>query len=179
MSAGIMTRFKEAGQSAMSAHRPWSEFFDLSALSLPPNSSESTTRLLQNLTHFRSNYAMAVLVVLFLSLVYHPLSLLVFLAVFAAWVLLYFSREDDLEVFGLPVPERVVMAVLGVVTVVALVLTHVWLNVVVSGAVGVVLVGVHAVFRGTEDLVMEDKESPYGALLSEDDPDSHGNYTIM
>lgn len=70
------------------------------------------------------------------------------------------------------------MPVLGVVTVVALVLTHVWLNVVVSAVIGVALVCFHAVFRGTEDLVMDDQESPYGALLS-DDPDSRGNYTIM
>ncbi|KAL6192163.1 hypothetical protein ACLB2K_038550 [Fragaria x ananassa] len=178
MSTGIVTRFKEAGQSAMAAHRPWSEFSDLSALSLPRNLSDATTRLFQNSTHFRSNYAMLVLVVLFLSLLYHPVSLIVFLLVFAAWVFFYFSRDDDVSVFGFFVGDRVVMAVLGVVTVVALVLTHVWLNVVVSGVVGAVVVCVHAVFRGTEDLVMEDEESPYGALLS-DDPDPRGNYTIM
>ncbi|KAM5552950.1 PRA1 family protein D [Rosa sericea] len=178
MSTGIVTRFKEAGQSAMAAHRPWSEFADPTALSLPSNLSDATTRLFQNLTHFRSNYAMVLLVVLFLSLIYHPVSIIVFLIVFAAWVFFYFSRDEELVVFGFPVGDRVVMAVLGVVTVVALVLTHVWLNVVVSGVVGVVLVCLHAVFRGTEDLVMEDKESPYGALL-QDDADPSGNYTIM
>ena len=178
MSTGIVTRFKEASQSAMAAHRPWAEFVDLSALSLPLNLSEATPRLFQNLTHFRSNYAMVLLVVLFLSLVYHPISIIVFLIVFAAWVFFYFSRDEPVVVFGFPIGDRVVMPVLGVVTVVALVLTHVWLNVVVSAVIGVALVCFHAVFRGTEDLVMDDQESPYGALLS-DDPDTRGNYTIM
>lgn len=65
---------------------------------------------------------------------------------------------------------------LGVVTVVALLLTRVWVNVVASIAIGVAVVCLHALFRGTEDLVTDDQDSPYGTLLS-DDP--QGNYTII
>ncbi|KAM0985372.1 hypothetical protein ACFX2I_012567 [Malus domestica] len=178
MSAGLVSQFKEATQTARATLRPWGELLEPTALSLPSGLSDATTRLAQNLTHFRSNYALIALIVLFLSLLYHPFSIIVFLIVFAAWLVLYFSRDQPLEVFGFVVPDRVVMVVLAVVTVVALVLTHVWVNVVVSGVIGVVLIGLHAVFRGTEDLVMDDQESPYGALLS-DDADPSGNYTIM
>ncbi|KAM2448155.1 hypothetical protein PS1_018395 [Malus domestica] len=68
------------------------------------------------------------------------------------------------------------MVVLALVTMVALVLIKEE-NI---GVIGVVLIGLHVVFRGMEDLdlVMDDQESPYGALLS-DDADPSGNYTIM
>ncbi|KAL6292134.1 hypothetical protein ACE6H2_000276 [Prunus campanulata] len=178
MSTGLVSQVKEVGQSAIATLRPWGELLEPTALSLPSNLSEATTRLAQNLTHFRSNYTLVLLIVLFLSLLYHPVSIIVFLIIFAAWLVLYFSRDQPLEVFGFTVGDRVVMVVLGVVTVLALVLTHVWLNVVVSVVIGVALVSLHAVFRGTEDLVMDDQESPYGALLS-DDQDPSGNYTIM
>ncbi|BFG37833.1 hypothetical protein CerSpe_241070 [Prunus speciosa] len=117
------------------------ELLEPTALSLPSNLSEATTRLAQNLTHFRSNYTLVLLTELFLSLLYHPVSIIVFLIIF-----LYFSRDQPLEVFGFTVGDRVVMVVLGVVTVLALVFTQVWLNVVVSVVIGVALVSLHAVF---------------------------------
>lgn len=173
---GLASRLREAGQSAMTTRRPWGEFLDLSALSLPSSVSDATTRLAQNLTHFRSNYAMVVLVVLFLSLIFHPISMLVFLLVFAAWLFLYFSREaEPLTIAGATIDDRVVLTALAVVTIVALALTHVWLNVVVSIAIGAGLVSLHAVLRSTDDLVMDDHQSPYGQLSD----DSQGTYTII
>lgn len=52
-------------------------------------------------------------------------------------------------------------------TVVALLMTNVWLNVVLSVVVGVGVVCLHGVLRGTEDLVVDDHESPYGPMLSD------------
>ncbi|PON40145.1 Prenylated rab acceptor [Parasponia andersonii] len=172
---GLATRLRESTQSAMATSRPWGELLDPTALSLPSSVSDATIRLAQNLTHFRSNYAKVVLLVLFLSLIFHPFSMVVFLLVFAAWVFLYFSREEPLTVVGAAVDDRLVLAALGVVTVVALVLTHAWLNVVVSIAIGAGLVSLHAVLRSTDDLVMDDQQSPYGQLS--DDP--RGTYTII
>lgn len=62
--------------------------------------------------------------------------------------------------------DRFVVVGLAIITVVALILTHVWLNVLASIAIGIALVCLHAAFRGTEDLVMDDQESPYGPMLS-------------
>ncbi|RXH92355.1 hypothetical protein DVH24_033251 [Malus domestica] len=174
MSAEMVSQFKDATQSARVTLRPWGELLEPTALRLPSNLSAATTRLTQNLTHFQSNYALIALIVLFLSLIYHLFSIIVF----AAWLVLYFSRDQPLMVFGFTVPDQVVMVVPALVTVVALVITHVWLNVIVLGVIGVILIGLHAVFRGTNDLVMDDQESLYGALLS-DDADPSGNYTIM
>ncbi|KAH0972176.1 hypothetical protein GBA52_024332 [Prunus armeniaca] len=82
------------------------------------NLSEATTRLAQNLTHFRPTTPWSSLTELLLSLLYCPVSIIVFLIIF-----LYFSRDQPLEVFGFTVVDGVVMVVLGVVTVLALVLT--------------------------------------------------------
>lgn len=176
MSTGFVSRFTEVRESVMSTRRPWGELLDPTALSIPSSLSDATTRLAQNLTHFRFNYVLVLLVVLFLSLIYHPISMIVFLLVFVAWLFLYFSREQPLTLAGFTVDDRLVVVALGVVTVVALLLTRVWVNVVASVAIGVAVVCLHAVFRGTEDLVTDDRESPYGTLLS-DDP--QGNYTII
>ncbi|VVA33309.1 PREDICTED: PRA1 [Prunus dulcis] len=113
MSTGLVSQVKEVSQSAIATLRPWGELLEPTALSLPSNLSEVTTRLAQNLTHFRSNYTLVLLIVLFLSLIYHPVSIIVFLIIFAAWLVLYFSRDQPLEVFGFTVGDRVVMVILG------------------------------------------------------------------
>lgn len=56
--------------------------------------------------------------------------------------------------------------ILSVVTLLALFFARVWVNVVVAAVVGVLVVCVHACLRGTEDLVVDDLESPYGPMLS-------------
>uniref|UniRef100_A0A2N9IZW4 PRA1 family protein n=1 Tax=Fagus sylvatica TaxID=28930 RepID=A0A2N9IZW4_FAGSY len=152
-------------QSLTATLRPWRDFLDPTSLSIPSSLSDATSRISHNLTHYFSNYALVVLLVLFLSLLYHPFSLIVFLLLFAAWLFLFFSRSEPLSLFGFAIDQRLVVGLLGVITVVALIFTSVWLNVVVSILVAAVLVCLHAAFRVTDDLV---QDSPYGALL----PDS-------
>ncbi|KAL5542112.1 hypothetical protein UlMin_009822 [Ulmus minor] len=173
---GLATRLREAGQLAMATRRPWGEFLNPTSFSLPSPLSEATNRLFQNLSHFLFNYTSILLLILFLSLIYHPISMIVFLLIFVAWYFLYFSREEPITVAGFALEDKFVVAGLGLVTVLALLFTNVWVNVVVSIVVGVGVVCLHAVLRGTEDLVMDDQQSPYGALVAED---PEGTYTIM
>lgn len=105
------------------------------------------------------NYAMVTLLILFLSLLWHPISLIVFLVLMAAWLFLYFLRDEPLVVLGHLVDDRLVLVVMAVLTVALLLLTDATVNILVAVAVGVAAVVAHAAFRRMEDLFLEEVAS--------------------
>lgn len=64
------------------------------------------------------------------------------------------------------ISDRVVMIILAVVTIVLLLLTHATLNILVSLLIGVVLVVVHAAFRKTDDLFLDEEAAETSGLLT-------------
>lgn len=153
-------------RSLYAAHRPWRLFFDISQFSLPFSYADAMSRIRRNANHFRVNYAVVALIILFCSLVYHPISMIVFLVSAVAWLTLYFCREDPLTISGRIVDDRVVLVVLSLVTVVALVFTHVGLNVLVALIVALVVDGIHAAFRCADEVFLDESEAAEGGLIS-------------
>ncbi|KAL8515617.1 hypothetical protein ACS0TY_014346 [Phlomoides rotata] len=157
----------QPGTTANSAVlRPWQQFIDLSALSLPISLSESTYRLTQNLRYFLPNYVVLTFLIFLLTLITRPLSLLFFLCIFAAWVYLVLLRDEPLTVVDYEIDQRIIGAFLGVMTLGALFWSHVWSKLFVSLIIGAVIVLFHGVLRAPEDSL---EDSPYGSLLNAPD----------
>jgi PRA1 family protein 1 len=147
-----ISRAKAAGHSALEMRRPWRELSDIHSFSLPPRSFRPLfSRIKSNLSYFSMNYAIAVLLIVFVSLLWHPISLIVFLVCMIAWVFFYFLRDEPLVLFGRTIGETVVLTILSIVTLVLLLLTHATVNILVSLAVGIVVVLLHASVRKDEE----------------------------
>lgn len=145
------------------ALRPWPQFLDLSALSLPISLSESSYRVTQNLRYFLPNYVVLTLIIFLLTLLTRPLSLILFLGISAAWVYLVLARDEPLTVLDYDIDQRFVVGFLAIITLGALFWTHVWMKLFVSLIIGAVIVVVHGVLRAPEDSL---EDSPYGSLLN-------------
>lgn len=152
-----ISRAKERIKDGLGTRRPWKVMFNFRSFNFPGNLSDALARVRKNIAYFTMNYALVVLIILFLSLLWHPVSLIVFIVMGVAWVFLYFLRDEPLVVLGRTIDDRVVMIVLGVLTIFFLLLTHVTWNVLVSLLVGVVVVLIHGVTRKIDDLSLDEE----------------------
>ncbi|KAF3436389.1 hypothetical protein FNV43_RR23481 [Rhamnella rubrinervis] len=124
----------------------------ISSFSRPSTFDEAIARMKHNLSYFRSTYAMFVLLIIGLSCLLHPDLMIFFVIVYSVWLLLYFCHDDPFVVFNRTVDDRIVLGVLGVFTVIFLLPSGAWPNVLVSILIGFKIVVTHATFRGKEDL---------------------------
>ncbi|KAG6494791.1 PRA1 family protein F3-like [Zingiber officinale] len=152
-----ISRAKEQGRSALALRRPWRQLGDVRALSLPRSLGDSYTRIRTNAAYFAMNYAIVVLLVVFFSLLFKPVSLIVFIVCTVVWCFLYFLRDVPLVIFGREISDLVVLICLSIFTLVALLLTKATANILISLMIGLVLVLIHAAIRRTEDLVLEEE----------------------
>ncbi|KAL2554932.1 PRA1 family protein F2 [Forsythia ovata] len=154
-----ISRAKERLKTGLGARRPWKEMFEIHALNLPKPFSDAVARIKRNFAYFQMNYAIIVLLIIFLSLLWHPISLIVFIAMMAVWLILYFLRDEPLVIFGRLISDRVVLIVLSIVTIVVLFLTRATTNILVALLVGVVVMLIHAAVRKTDDLVFDEADT--------------------
>ncbi|MED6193048.1 PRA1 protein F3 [Stylosanthes scabra] len=160
----FLSRAKQRIKEGLGTRRPWKLMFNLHSFGLPSGLSDALSRVRTNIAYFQMNYAIVVLLVLFLSLLWHPISLIVFVVLMAAWLFLYFLRDEPFTVFGRLISDRVILIVMSVLTVVLLLLTGATANILIALLVGVVLVVVHAALRRTDDLFLDDEEEAAGLV---------------
>ncbi|KAI3921298.1 hypothetical protein MKW92_027306 [Papaver armeniacum] len=148
----LLLRAKDRLRSDLATTRPWKELIKQEGFNIPSTFNDSISRIKINLAYFRMNYTILVLLSLFLSLLWHPVSLLVFVLMMSLWLFFYFLRDEPLVIVHRNIDDRVVLVVLSVFTILVLLLTHVTLNILISVSLSVVLVLVHAGLRKNEDL---------------------------
>jgi len=154
----FVSQAKERIQTGLGTTRPWKEMLQPSHFKLPSSFYASIQRINTNARHFRANYVIIILFVLFLSLLGHPFSLIILVIMMIAWLYLYFLRDTPLVILRYEVDERLVVIFLLLITIGLLVLTSVTYNVIVGMCVALMLDLVHAVMRETEDLFTMDEE---------------------
>ncbi|GAB4853806.1 hypothetical protein Ancab_018000 [Ancistrocladus abbreviatus] len=161
----FVSRAKERIRSGLGKRRPWQEVLAIHSFSLPSSFNEALLRVRTNLAYFCTNYIIVVLLILFLSLLWHPISLIVFIVMMAAWLFLYFLREEPLVLLGRIVDDRFVLVVLAVLTLLFLFLTDVTTNILVSLAISAVVIVVHGAVRRTDDLPANDFDDEAGTRV--------------
>ncbi|KHN44896.1 PRA1 family protein B4 [Glycine soja] len=77
------------------AFRALSELGDRSAFSKPESFSEATLRVRKNFSYFRVNYYAVVSLILAVSLLTNPFSLILLVGLLASWTFLYLFRPSD------------------------------------------------------------------------------------
>ncbi|AES67874.1 putative prenylated rab acceptor PRA1 [Medicago truncatula] len=166
----FITRAKDRLKSGLGTRRPWKLLVNLRSFNLPSNFHDAISRIKTNISFFQMNYAIILLIILFLSLLWHPISLIVFVVLIAAWLFLYFLRDEPIVIFGRLISDRVILVLMLILTVGLLLLTGAILNILIAVAVGVVVILLHAAFRNTSDLFLDEEEghsfSPPGAPVS-------------
>ncbi|XP_073047299.1 PRA1 family protein B2-like [Primulina eburnea] len=145
----------------LSNRRPWSELVDRSAFSKPESLSDATSRIRRNYQYFRVNYIAIITIVLVVSLLTNPFSLILLSGLLAAWQFLYLLRQSSdppVTFCGRQFSDRETFLFLIVCTVVVIFLTSVGSVLVSALIVGVAIVCLHGAFRDPEDLFLDEQE---------------------
>ncbi|XP_050381887.1 PRA1 family protein F1-like [Argentina anserina] len=160
----IVSQAKEQIELCLGIQRPWLEMIQLQDLRPPSSLNQYIQRIRTNIAFFRMNYAIIILAILFISLLWHPISLLVLIIILAAWLFLYFLHDKPLVVFDHEIHQRFLMAALFLVTTLVLFLTYVKYNIIMALSIGLAFILVHGAIREPEDVAftVDDEEGSGG-----------------
>lgn len=134
----------------------------------PLSLTEAYSRIRKNFTYFRVNYVTLLTLVLALSLLTHPFSLLVLLSLLGAWAFLYLFRTSDqpLVILGRTFSDTETLAGLVLLTVIVVFVSSVGSLLISALLIGLAIVCAHGSFRVPEDLFLDDQEPANAGFLS-------------
>ncbi|KAI3817849.1 hypothetical protein L1987_11648 [Smallanthus sonchifolius] len=164
----FFSRLSSSLRQSFSQNRPWYELVDRSSFSRPESLSDATSRIRKNFSYFRVNYTSLLAVVIAISLISHPLSLLILLGLLAAWIFLYLFRPSDqpLVLFRRTFSDRETLLLLILSTIIVVFLTNVGSVMISAVLIGLAILCVHGGFRVPEDLFLDDQEPANTGFLS-------------
>ncbi|WOG89366.1 hypothetical protein DCAR_0208604 [Daucus carota subsp. sativus] len=160
----FISRAKTQIKAGLATRRPWKEM--ARSFDLPSGLINTTQRIKININYFLMNYAIIMLIILLLSLLYHPISLMVFFALMAVWLFLYFLRDEPLVIFHRLIDDRTVLIGLSIITFVLLLFTGAVGNIFLAVLFGAVVVAVHAALRRTDDLSLDEEAAETAGLMT-------------
>ncbi|OIW19082.1 hypothetical protein TanjilG_06391 [Lupinus angustifolius] len=157
----LISNLSDSLRNGLSQRRPWTELTDRSAFSKPESFSEATLRIRKNFSYFRINYYAVVSVILAVSLLTNPFSLILLIGLLASWTFLYLFRPSDqpLVILGRTFSDFETLSLLAALTVVVIFLTNVGSVLISALMLGVAVVCLHGSFRVPEDLFMDEQEN--------------------
>ncbi|KAJ8628495.1 hypothetical protein MRB53_021802 [Persea americana] len=150
------------------SHKNMTHFNLLQYFNIPSSPEAAAIRIVRNMRYFHVYYTVLVWLILFVSLIPRRLLSLILLVVTTAvgcFYLLLLRAVPDSVILHRIIDPRLVVALLGIVTVVELVLTRATIHLLVSLAVGVFIILVHAVLRMGDDLYVTEEAMAVGELL--------------
>ncbi|KAK7822509.1 pra1 family protein f2 [Quercus suber] len=101
-STSTTTTNTATARSVFATRRPWRELLQsFSSFTCPYTLGEAIAHVKHNLN---------------LSLLWHPISMIVFLAIFVAWFFLYFLCDLPLLLFHITVEDRIVLVLLFIIS---------------------------------------------------------------
>ncbi|XP_004240888.1 PRA1 family protein B3 [Solanum lycopersicum] len=164
----FISRLSSSIRQGFAQRRPWLELLDRTSFARPDSVAEAASRIRKNFSYFRVNYVTLLAGVLALSLLSHPFSLLVLLALLGGWFFLYLFRPSDqpVVIFGRTFSDRETLGILVVFTIVVVFLTSVGSLLISALLVGLAIVSAHGAFRVPEDLFLDDQEPANAGFLS-------------
>ncbi|CAL0306255.1 unnamed protein product [Lupinus luteus] len=157
----LISNLSDSLRNGLSQRRPWAELTDRSAFSKPESFSEATLRIRKNFSYFRINYYAVVSVILAVSLLTNPFSLILLIGLLASWTFLYLFRPSDqpLVILGRTFSDFETLSLLAVLSVVVIFLTNVGSVLISALMLGVAVVCLHGSLRVPEDLFMDEQEN--------------------
>ncbi|KAK1375949.1 hypothetical protein POM88_032142 [Heracleum sosnowskyi] len=130
----------------MPVGRPWKEM--VRSLNLPSGYHNTIQRMKTNLVYFRTNYMTILMLIMLVSVLFHPVSVQV----------LFLLLLDVLFVMRLS--NRTVAICLLIFSLISLLFTEAAWNVVISFLIEAVFVTVHVILRNTDDLSLDEVVVP-------------------
>ncbi|CAN7108948.1 PRA1 family protein C [Brassica rapa] len=161
----MLGRAKGLISLGLSSRRPWLELVQWSSLSLPTSFTVATERIKTNIMIFRTNYLVIFFVAIFISMLWQPVHLSVFVVLIIAWLYVYSRDNEPLVIFGSVIDDSALVLTLLVLTLCIILLTNVTGGILLGVLAGLPVVLVHGICRNTESLfVLEDDEEKVATM---------------